>query len=820
MADNKRKNFVPKLSDTRWNKEYEVMLSDLWEKEGHYRFSYDPSRPTLIIDTPPPYISGRPHIGQVASYIQMDMIARAYRMMGYNVLMPFYGDRNGLPVEIYVERTYNINPHEAAKTVEGREKFLELCRKHLDDVEKTFVSVWRMLGCTFEYWKEGTDSEEYRKITQETFIKLWREGLIYEADRPVIWCPRCRTSLAEAEVEYKEEVGELYHIVFPVQGGDNIVIATTRPELLGACLVVAYNPEDNRYKHFRNRKAVVPVYNLVVDIVEHASVDPRFGTGIMMICSYGDQADVRVIRELGLQPRIIIDENGLMNEKAGPLTGLSIPEARKKIVEILREQGYLVKVEKIKRNVPSCWRCGSPVEFIHTREYFLKQLEFKDVLKEVAAKIEFIPEEYRQRLFSWIDSLAMDWPISRSRYYATELPVWKCSRCGSILVPKPGRYYRPWKDPAPWDSCPKCGAPKNELVGETKVFDTWFDSSISVLYASGITKYPHIFELYVSGKTKAMRPQGYEIIRTWLYYTLLRIYQLYKKPAFDIVRINGMGLDEKGEAMHKSKGNIIFTEPMVEKYGADAVRYWAAVAAKIGSDYRVSEQVMKTGMLFVTKLLNISRFISMFPVPERVEKLHPLDLAILEKLNEVVASVRKSYEKTDVYTVVHTLYSFVWNVFADHYIELVKARAYGSEGFTDEEQKSAWYTLNTALRYVLLMLAPIMPFVTDYIWRKVFADRSIHLESMPEPNVEWNAGYAKVLDKVIEINSAIWRYKKQNNMKLSEPLNAVLYIASDVAVAAKDLQYLHKIRDVAIGRPEAGEYIELAKDVYLSVSKG
>ncbi|MEM1644979.1 MAG: valine--tRNA ligase, partial [Ignisphaera sp.] len=723
------KQFKPKISDTRWNKEYEIMLSEIWEKEGHSKFSYDPSKPTLIVDTPPPYISGKPHIGQVASYIQMDMIGRAYRMLGYNVLIPFYGDRNGLPVEIYIERAYNINPHEMAKTVEGRTKLLELCKKHLDTVEKEFIAIWRKLGCIFEYWKGGTDSEEYRKTTQATFIILWQKGLIYEAERPVIWCPRCRTSLAEAEIEYKEEQGELYYILFSLEGGDNVIIATTRPELLGACLVLAYNPNDDRYKHLKNCKAVVPIYNTIVDIIEHQSVDPKFGTGIMMICSYGDLADVRIIRELGLQPRIIINQDGVMNEKAGPLAGLNVINARSKIVELLKEQGRLIKVEKIIRNVPTCWRCGTPVEFILTQEYFLKQLDFRDDLKDIVYQIEFIPEEYRQRLINWIDSLAMDWPISKTRYYATEVPVWKCRRCGSTLVPEPNRYYRPWRDPPPWDKCPNCGAPKEELVGETKVFDTWFDSSISVLYAAGITKYPNIFNLYLQGKAKVMRPQGYDIIRTWLYYTLLRVYQIYKRPAFDIIRINGMGLDEKGEAMHKSKGNVVYTEPMIEKYGADAVRFWAAAAAKVGSDYRVSEQLMRTGMLFVTKLLNIARFISMFPSIDDLETLYPLDLAILEKLNNVIEVVRKSYEKTDVYTAIHTIYHFVWDIFADHYLELTKARAYGLDNYTEKEQKSAWYTLNKVLKSVLLILAPIMPFITDYIWRKLYSEKSIHLET-------------------------------------------------------------------------------------------
>ncbi len=810
--------FKAKFNETRWSIERELELVELWEREGQFDFVYDPQKPILIIDTPPPYISGKPHVGQVAHYIQIDMIARAYRMLGYNVLVPFYGDRNGLPVEIFIEKTYKVNPHEIAKTIEGREKFLELCRKHLNEVEKEFIKIWRRLGCSFIYWKEGTDSEEYRRITQETFIDMWNKGLIYEAERPVIWCPRCKTTLAEAEIEYKEEESNLYYIKFPLVEG-YVVIATTRPELLGACLILAYNPNDDRYKHLRGKKARVPLYNYEVDIIEHKSVDPHFGTGIMMICSYGDQSDVRIIRELGLKPRILIDEDGKFVQEAGIIAGLRIQEARERITEELKKHGYLIKIERIRRNIPTCWRCETPVEFIHHREYFLKQLEFRDKLREIALRMRFLPEEHRKRLLNWIDSIAMDWPISRNRYYATEIPTWKCSKCGTTLVPSKGKYYRPWKDPPPWNKCPVCGASMDYLVGETKVFDTWFDSSISILYASGKTKYPHIHDLYLKGAVEALRPQGYDIIRTWLYYTLLRIYLLYEKPAFTVVRISGMGLDEKGEAMHKSKGNVIYPEPYIDKYGADAFRFWSAISAKLGSDYRFSEQLLRTGLLFITKLLNIARFISMFPIIDSVEALYPLDKTLLSKLNEVIDIVSNSYRNMDVYEATQTLYHFTWDIFANHYIEMVKQRAYNfNNTYSIEEQKSAWYTLHTTLKYILQMLAPIMPFTTDYIWRKLYSkDTSIHREYMPRKINNVNKEMSRHLEIIIAINSSIWKYKKSQNLKLSDKIRGNLYIPEYLSPYAKDLEIFHRVTTVVIGMPKSKNYIELAKDVYLEL---
>ncbi|WP_350309066.1 valine--tRNA ligase [Ignisphaera cupida] len=805
------------MSDVRWRKEIEKSLVEQWEKEGLFKFNFDPSKPVLVIDTPPPYISGKPHVGQVAHYIQIDMVARAFRMLGYNVLVPFYADRNGLPVEVFVERTYGVNPHEVAKTVEGRESFLDLCKKHLDNVEKEFISLWRALGCSFEYWRNGTDSEEYRKITQSTFIELWRRGLIYEAERPVLWCPRCGTSLAEAEIEYKEEDAELYYIKFHLKDGGEVVIATTRPELLASCLILAYNPNDSRYKHLRNKKAIVPLYNHEIDIIEHLSVDPLFGTGIMMICSYGDQTDVRIVRELGLKPRISIDERGKLVDEL--LKGLSIRDARKKIVEMLKEKGHILKIEKIKRNVPVCWRCGTPVEIIHMREYFLKQLEFKDAMLKIAKEVKFLPEEHRIKLINWIESISMDWPISKTRYYATEVPVWKCRKCGSILVPEPGKYYRPWKDPPPWDKCPVCGASKNELVGETRVFDTWFDSSISVLYAAGATKYPNVFSMYLRGEAKALRPQGYDIIRTWLYYSLLRVYQLYGKVAFDYIRVSGMGLDEKGEAMHKSKGNVIYPEPYIEKFGADALRFWSAIASKLGSDYRFSEQMIKTGSLFVTKLLNIARFVSAFPIVESVEELHPLDVAILAKLNNVVDVVRKGFENMDFYEPINQIYHFTWDVFADHYLEMVKARAYNvANEYTESEQRSAYFTLHTVLRGILLMLAPIMPFVTDYIWRSMYKNTSIHLETYPNKvPLPGNANeLSKLFDIVMNLNSSIWKFKKDRNIRFSEELKATLYLPKELQVFSKDIKNLHKITKIEFGVPEE-PYINLGNNCFLKI---
>jgi len=475
----------PTIKEKRWDHRVrEAELLKLWEAEGLYKPTFDPSREFIVIDPPPPYASGKWHVGGASHFAQIDMVARYFRLKGYNVIVPFYADRNGLPVEVQVEKLYGVNAKEMAKTIEGRRRFLELCKEFLDKAEAEIVGVWRRLGCSFDYWSEGTDSPRYRAMTQATFIELYKRGLIYEAERPVRWCPRCGTTLAEAEVEYEDEEGHLYYVKFKLAGQDrDLIVATTRPELLRACAALAYNPRDERYRGLAGLKAIAPIYGHEMVILEHPAVDPGFGTGLMMICSYGDEVDVRLFNELGLKPRVIITEDGRMSEEADPIAGLPVRDARARMVELLRDSGYLEKVERIVHRVPRCWRCKTPLQIVHRRELFLKQLEYRDDVKRLADSMEFKPEMHRKRLFEWIDGLTMDWPISRDRYYGTEIPLWTCARCGSTLLPEPGRYYRPWEE-TPWDRCPVCGAPREYIVGDIRVFDTWFDSSITPLYVT------------------------------------------------------------------------------------------------------------------------------------------------------------------------------------------------------------------------------------------------------------------------------------------------------------------------------------------------
>jgi len=780
--------YKPKLVDKRWSIEKELELIKIWEEEKVFEFDENSEAPIFSIDTPPPYASGSWHVAAAAHYCQFDMFARYYKMRGYNILFPMGIDRNGLPIEIRVEQEYGIR----AKEVD-REYFINLCKEKLDEYEKDIISIIRRMGMMARYWDPyRTDSPDYRALTQATFIYLWKKGLIYEDDRPTIWCPVCHTTIAEAEIEYKQREGYLYYIKFPLVDGGYVTIATTRPELIGATAALLYHPDDQRYNSWlTGKKALIPIYKIEIPILPHPIVDKEYGTGVMMLSSFGDLTDVRLFRELALEPRVLINKDGRMNKLAGKYEGLSVEEAREKIVADLSKNGYLEKVEKVLQNVPTCWRSHNPVEFIVTKDLYLKQLPLKEELKKIADNMIFVPNFHKKRLLDWIDSLTIDWAITRSRYYGTEVPLWYCKNCGWIYVPEPGKYYQPWKEKPDIDKCPKCGS--TEFLGDPRTFDTWVDSSISALYISG---YMRNDKLFSKAFPVTVRPQGIDIVRTWLYYSVLRIYLLTGKPPFKYVRLSGMGLDDKGRPMSKSLGNIVHPNKVFEKFGADAFRLWSASETRLGFDYRYSEKKVEAAKKFLTKLWNIARFVSMFPFVEEFDfnDLCELDKQIIAELNKVILLANEEYSKLDFFMTINELRNFVWNKFASHYIELIKQRAYNSDGlFSDQEQRGAWFTLHYVLRNILLIMHPVTPFITDYLWRKLYRNRNIVLERFPEPLDIKVKEY--LLEDVMLFNSIVWKSKKEAGISLKDPVNKVI-TSLKLADIEKDLKAAHKIKNL------------------------
>ncbi|MEM2906973.1 MAG: class I tRNA ligase family protein, partial [Candidatus Odinarchaeota archaeon] len=362
------------------------------------------------------------------------------------------------------------------------------------------------------------------------------------------------------------------------------------------CAVIMVNPDDERYKHLQGKTAIIPLFNIEVPIIAHPAAQIEFGTGIVMTCSYGDYTDVRLFRELNLTPINAITPEGRMTDKAGPYQGLTVKEARERIVQDLTNMGLITKIEKIKHRTPTCWRSKNPIEFIQMPEYYLNQNDYREPLLEITEKIKWHPPYYKQILLDWLNSISMDWPISRRRYYGTEIPIWYCNNCGKPYTPPPGKYYQPWREPPPVEKCPHCNS-NTGFKGEERTFDTWFDSGISQLQ---ILHYLRDKEFFEKAFPCSIRPQGKDIIRTWLYYSLLRTYQLLEKAAFENVWISGMVLDEQGRAMHKSLGNIVWVEPLIKKYGSDALRLFGCLEASLGSDIRFSEERLSGAYKFLT----------------------------------------------------------------------------------------------------------------------------------------------------------------------------------------------------------------------------
>ena len=770
----------PKIAEKAWNPELEKDILKQWINEKIYEFI--PKADNFTIDTPPPYPSGRPwHIGAAAHYSQIDMIARTARMAGKNVYFPIGIDRNGLPVEIYTERKHNIRMRETE-----RGEFLKLCRSALDDLEDEMILIMKSLGISGDFSNYyRTDSEEYRTLTQSTFIDLWKKGQVYLANRPNNYDWVSGTTIADAEITYEDLPTKLVYMKFQIKDMDkDIIIASTRPELLCACKTVIVNPDDERYTKFIGKKVIVPITNVEVELKTHHSAHQEFGSGAVMVCSYGDQNDVALFRELELEEIVAIGLDGKMTEAAGNYVGLKPKQARAKIIEDLENNGLVEKIEDIIHRTPVSERSKNPIEIIPMEEYYLKQKESIEKMKKLGQEITFYPAMHKQILMNWLESINIDWPISRRRYYGTEIPIWYCKNCSEPHVPEPGKYYKPWLEKCPISQCSKCGT--TEFVGEERTFDTWMDSSVSPLFVSKFNKDQEFFnKVYPT----TIRPQAKDIVRTWLYYTLLRCEQLTGKKPWSEAWIMGYGLDEKGMKMSKSKGNAIDPLPVIEQFGADTFRFWSASEINHGYDFRCNEQKIESTKKFLSKLWNVSRFLSSFPV---IESGIPTatDKWILSELDNLIRECKKGYEEYNFFIPAIAIREFTWNIFAAHYIEMVKARAYGI-GFIDEERDGAIYTLHKTLSTILKLLAPITPFITEYLWKTLYSSESIHKQHQVESESGYNQ--SKITKEITEFNSKVWNEKKTKNLSLKDSITVT--VPESLELFKKDLKYMHNLAD-------------------------
>jgi len=782
------------LKEKNWSKDLEKEIYEYWKEKKVFKFNKK-SNKVFSIDTPPPYVNTPVHIGQATTYVLMDMFARFHRMKGFDVLFPLGLDRNGLPIEMAVENKFKVKFNEIT-----REEFLKLCEKVLQESSLATVESFLRLGISFSSWEIGknigdvylTDSPDYRALTQSTFIDLWKKGLIYEDERVNNFCPGCQTTIADAEIVYQDLPTIFNDVVFRVkETNEEIVIGTTRPELICTCAMVIFNPEDKRWKHLEGKTAITPIYEKPVPIIAHPLAQIEKGTGLEMMCSFGDQNDIRFFREMNLKPVIAINQDGTMNENAGFLAGLKVEEARNKIIQELKNRGLLRGQKHMLHRTPICERSKHPIEFIAMPEFYLKQVDYKDKMKELANKLNFYDETSRQILLNWIDSITIDWPISRRRYYATEVPLWYCKKCNEPILPEKGKYYQPWREKCPIKKCPKCGS--NQFKGEERVFDTWFDSSITPLYILGYERDDEFFKKHIPC---TLRPQGKEIVRTWLYYTLLKCYHLTGKLIFRDVWINYHVVDEFGKKMSKSVGNVIDPKDVLDRFGAEPFRLWCAIEGNLEkTDFRCSFERIEGACKTLTKLWNISKFISFFEKVDKKPELLKLDEWIMNEVNSLVKLANERYERYDFHNPAVMTKHFIWEIFASHYIELVKERAYNSSGkFSKEEQEAAIYTLYYCLDRILKILAPIVPFITYKIYKDIFG-RDIHFEEFPEPE---KIKTELKTEEIIELNSKIWKTKKENGLSLRDEIEEAT-ISQSLKSIEKDIVAAHKIKKISYG---------------------
>ena len=748
-----------------------------WDDSLYY-FDKSSEAEPYIIDTPPPYPTGDFHIGNALNWCYIDFIARYKRMRGYNVMFPQGWDCHGLPTEVKVEELHGITKNQVS-----RAEFRRLCRElTLENIRK-MKETMRRLGMSIDWSQEYITMEDYyKKFVQYTFVKLFKEGLIYKAEHPVNWCPRCETAIAFAEVEYEDRETFLNYLKFKLVDGGYVEIATTRPELLPSCVAVAVHPDDERYKDLVGKEVEVPIFSQVVKVFADESVDPSFGTGVVMICTFGDRQDVRWWKEHGLPLRRSIDEQGRMTELAGKYKGLSVEEARRQIIEDLRAQGILTKQERLQQSVGVCWRCKTPIEILSTKQWFLKI--DGDRVVEAARRVKWVPEHFFLRLKNWAESLEWDWCISRQRIFATPIPIWYCKRCGHVIVASYEELpVDPLERPPSVERCERCGG--TEFEGESDVLDTWMDSSLTALWVAGWRPW---------GDTKfeptALRPQGHDIIRTWAFYTILRTLLLTGEIPWETIVINGMVLGEDGYKMSKSRNNIVAPEEVIEKYGADAFRQWAAIGGAVGSDVQFRWKDVVAARRFLQKLWSILRFamqhLEDFTPPEDdIRTLRTVDKWLLVKLSKLVKDVTENMEAFKFDEAMRRLRAFCWGVLADNYIELVKARLYGR--FGDAARDSARTALYITLKTVAALLAPFTPFFAEELYSRVTRGnelRSVHLEKWPSPLL-YDEDAERKGDVLNAIAAAVRKYKSERGMPLNAPLGK-LEVYSNIDVSEED----------------------------------
>ncbi len=778
-------------------KEIEPRLNAAWQASGIYRFGPESTKPVYSIDTPPATVSGNLHLGHVYSYSHPDFMARFWRMKGYNVFYPMGYDDNGLPTERLVEKRLGITASQI-----GRAAFIEKCLHTSEEAEREYQELWQRLGLSIDWrYTYRTIDERSRRISQLSFIDLVRKGLAYQSEAPAIWCPECQTALAQADLNDLERKSEFVSLKFRFADrtgnvqDEYLVIATTRPELLPACVAVFVHPDDNRYRHLAGRMLVTPIFDQHVPILLDPEADPEKGSGAVMCCTFGDATDVAWQRQHRLPLIQAVDADGRMTSAAGKFASLTLQEAHRQIRSELEANGLVVGTQMISQSVRVHERCDTPIEYIVTRQWFIRLLDFKAELLDAGERVVWRPEHMKARYHTWVENLNWDWCISRQRYYGVPFPLWYCEDCGEVKLAEEDQLPVDPTEQAPLHPC-SCGSTR--FIPEKDVLDTWATSSLTPQivgrWDAGLnqeTDGPN--HLYERVFPFSMRPQAHEIIRTWAFYTIVKSHFHFNAEPWKEVLISGWGIAGEGmEKISKSRGGgPIGPLEMIERYSADAVRYWAASAGP-GKDAIINEEKVQMGARLATKLWNVAhfseRFLEAYEPPQNNELplFSPADSWILSRLQRLIRQTTRLLEEYEYAAAKSEIEGFFWRELADNYLEMSKQRLYDEESALRE---GAQYSLHQVLLTTLKLFAPFLPYVTEEIYQYLFKHHelpdestgskktpyeSIHLSAWPIPDPALVNDASDALGEVlVEIATAVRRYKSEHNLPLGKEIGKI-----------------------------------------------
>jgi valyl-tRNA synthetase len=797
---------VSSLKDS-YDTSEETKWQEKWQEWSLYEFDPDSDKPIYSIDTPPPYVSGDLHIGHAMSYGQAEFVARFKRMQGFEVFYPMGFDDNGLPTERYVQRELDIDKHDL-----GRTKFIEKCREVTSKGRDNYREVWNRLGVSVDWnLSYTTIDERSREISQRSFKDMYEKDRIYREEDPVIWCPECQTGLAQADLEDEEEKSQLNHIKFYYKNRDGgLKISTTRPELIQACVGIVVHPDDERYQDLIGEEIEVPLTDKTVEIMSDHRVDRDFGSGAVMTCTFGDQTDIEWWKELELDTEIIINRDGTLNDKSGKYQGMTTELAREEILEDLEDKGHLLDQESIEHTIKIHERCDHSTEFFPTEQWFAKQLDIKEELKIRGEDINWFPNYMQGRFEDWTDGLKWDWCISRQRFYGVPFPVWFCESCGEEVIADDKRMpVDPIEEEPGIEECPKCGS--TDFEGDNDVMDTWFTSSLTPLINARWGMKDERMDIYPMD----LRPQAYDIIRTWAYYTILKSDAHTDKIPWKDIMISGMGLMDEGKDFSKSKNRVIKPEKVAEEYSADALRWWSS-KVKLGEDLVFDQKDLEAGQRLIDKLWNAAKFTEQFieEKPENPGDLSTIDKWLLQKRDEVIEEVTERFRDLEYDKSKEIVREFFWHDLADEFIEIQKQKLY-------EEDEAAVYTLYTCLFDTIKMLAPIIPHITEEIYQKIYREyedeKSIHISDWPEPRAFEFQKERREGENLIELISNLRKYKTENGMALNEEIERI-EIYSDKEIEKNPLKRAMNIQEVK-KLDEKPELSEKITEISLNYSK-